>query len=444
MDSPDFKNDFLCIIRKYPDAMLYKQTAIDNPFAVLWIHTFYFEKRVTVLLPKMYLSYFVECMNQFNESINIKLDETHFDVKFDDLETIEYLKTNDLSITLMLYADFIFHKLHQCNKRRLATFLKNIRGTVYTKNYTNLERFGFQKCLSQFKGIPNISVFEYSEESFEDFIELLCDCMDSSTYVSIHVPNKKLLEIENEVSSRSIQCFRKEQPGGAAPGTMVIQSSKTLKSGFLNNTYSRYFIIAPECQSEYELLYYIKDIDPHAEVFFEESQIESVEKHLEVLGQSIKPSRKIINESQPFETFEDCIDTLEDYSIVSESFYRFKTPESFEKFDYSNMNKKQYDIIRDFVKLKFLSKWGIIIKTCQLATPCSPKDRSKKLNSLGNKISSNDYRCDCTVELFKDNTMGVVVWNSMFADRKTFEAVSGNYVYQTTHGMWKRSIVKIN
>ena len=74
-----------------------------------------------------------------------------------------------------------------------------------------------------------------------------------------------------------------------------------------------------------------------------------------------------------------------------------------------------------------------------MSTQCSPKDRSKKLNSLANKISSFDYRCDITCEIFKDYTIGVLVWNEVFADRTEIDLsnIIGNYVYQTTNGNWK-------
>jgi hypothetical protein len=85
-----------------------------------------------------------------------------------------------------------------------------------------------------------------------------------------------------------------------------------------------------------------------------------------------------------------------------------------------------------------MSKFDLDIKTCQLSTPCSPKDRSRKLNSLSNKISSVDYRCDVTCEIFKDYTIGVIVWNETFISKEPIVCLKNEtYVYQTTHGKWK-------
>ena len=78
-----------------------------------------------------------------------------------------------------------------------------------------------------------------------------------------------------------------------------------------------------------------------------------------------------------------------------------------------------------------------------MAAPCSPKDRSKKLNSLSNKISSYDYRCDVTCEIFKDYTIGVILWNETFANRKIIltDLKNQTFIYQTTSGKWKYTTV---
>jgi hypothetical protein len=103
-----------------------------------------------------------------------------------------------------------------------------------------------------------------------------------------------------------------------------------------------------------------------------------------------------------------------------------------------------YSQIRNFVKQKLSNKLDLEIKTCQLSAPCSPKDRSKKLNSLSNKISSYDYRCDVTCEIFKDYTIGVIVWNETFANRKEINLnilKNQTFVYQLTNGNWKYTTI---
>jgi hypothetical protein len=112
------------------------------------------------------------------------------------------------------------------------------------------------------------------------------------------------------------------------------------------------------------------------------------------------------------------------------------------KLDLGNLVKKDYDLIRNYVKNRLIIKYDLEIKTCQLAAPCSPRDRSKKLNSLSNKISSYDYRCDCTCEIFNDFSIGVVVWSDFFKNRKKINILKNqNYVYQTTYGTWKFTTV---
>ena len=85
-----------------------------------------------------------------------------------------------------------------------------------------------------------------------------------------------------------------------------------------------------------------------------------------------------------------------------------------------------------------INKFNLEIKTCQLTTPCSPKDRSRKLNSLSNKISSSDYRCDVTCEIFKDYSIGVVIWNDFFVNKEKLNILKNEtYIYKTTSGKWK-------
>ena len=72
----------------------------------------------------------------------------------------------------------------------------------------------------------------------------------------------------------------------------------------------------------------------------------------------------------------------------------------------------------------------------------NPINNSIALNSLSNKISSYDYRCDVTCEIFRDYTIGVIVWNEMFADRKQLKLVKNQtFVHQTTSGTWKFTTV---
>jgi hypothetical protein len=132
------------------------------------------------------------------------------------------------------------------------------------------------------------------------------------------------------------------------------------------------------------------------------------------------------------------LENKNDAIYASEQYYRFEAPESIQNMDLKNLTKKNYDTIRNFIKLKLNCKFDIDVKTCQLSTPCSPKDRSRKLNSLSNKISSIDYRCDITCEIFKDYTIGVIIWTDLFSSKEKINLeINEVYVYQTTSGKWK-------
>ena len=123
--------------------------------------------------------------------------------------------------------------------------------------------------------------------------------------------------------------------------------------------------------------------------------------------------------------------------FASEKYYLFEPNDQIKKIDLSNTTTISNDIIKTFVKLKLLD---LEVKTCQLCTPSSPKDRSKKINSLSNKISSSDYRCEVTCEIFKNHTIGVVVWTDFFSNKLDldYSSLKNNiYVYQTTSGTWK-------
>jgi hypothetical protein len=150
----------------------------------------------------------------------------------------------------------------------------------------------------------------------------------------------------------------------------------------------------------------------------------------------------VVKDSGDYDTYAELASTIDAglSTVASEGYYVFEPSQTIKEFDLKNLTKSQYDVIRNFVKLRLLAKIDMEIKTCQLSSPSSPRDRSKKLNSLSNKISSYDYRCEITCEIFKDYSIGVVVWNEMFSDRKTMNPVllkNQIFIYQTTSGKWK-------
>jgi hypothetical protein len=192
-----------------------------------------------------------------------------------------------------------------------------------------------------------------------------------------------------------------------------------------------------------------KEINFCSEVYFDSSLLKNISESLKSINKEDYTERITIKDSQEYNTYQELTKEInldsQDSLIVSESYYNFDAPDFIRDMDLSNLSKRDYEIIRNFVKVKLIGKMDLDIKTCQLSAPCSPKDRSKKLNSLSNKISSYDYRCDVTCEIFKDYTIGVILWNEIFSNRKTFEIEKLKnqvLIYQTTKGSWKYTTVK--
>ena len=103
--------------------------------------------------------------------------------------------------------------------------------------------------------------------------------------------------------------------------------------------------------------------------------------------------------------------------------------------DFSNLNKKDYSLIKNFIKIK-LNLLDFDIKNCSICSPSSPKDCSKKLNSLSNKIKYNVSNIVC--EIFKEH-FGVIIWNEMF--NESFKKTKQTYIYQTTNGKWRTTVI---
>jgi hypothetical protein len=244
---------------------------------------------------------------------------------------------------------------------------------------------------------------------------------------------EKLKSIETKIKMKNITISRKDNPDSQ----VVINSSKTTRNiPYLKNKYSVYILIFENGNNE--IVNYLKFIgNEPVEIYFDSSKIKSIEKSMKLMMNTTNENKFEIKDSEEFKSYEDCNCT--DPILVNE-YYLFQSSESLGKLNLSNLSKNDYDIIRNYVKIKLLSKFDLDVKTCQLSTPCSPKDRSKKLNSLTNKISSFDYRCDVTCEIFKDYSIGVLIWNETFSDRTNFDLnplVGNKYIYQTTSGNWK-------
>jgi len=437
------------IINQYPELLkitkpndlqnciFYSEQRYDPQFleSLILFYKFYFQIEPDVIVPKS--------VNDCNGN----------------LESIEQLKIN--KIVIFAYADILFNDLIKINKRRLNTIIKNCTKqalkviilsitTLKSLELPILETFSVQcvnlqntqslPCCS-FKNL-NISAFDLidsEKEQFESNVESFVQMIpkNKKVYISLNLSVQKLLYIESKLKENSsFEVFRKEQENNQGP-FIVINSLKTTQKLFLKDKYQIYIYAFPDDLERLDILYYFKDIltEETEELYIESNSNEYVENTLMGLYKE-KCEIPLIKDSK------ECFDSVESMKLenviyASEKWYRFEAPESIQKMDLKNLSKKEYDIIRKFVLLKLQCKFDLDIKTCQLSCPCSPKDRSRKLNSLSNKLSSIDYRCDITCEIFNDYTIGVVIWTDTFASKEKIHVKNEVYVYQTTSGKWK-------
>ena len=395
-------------------------------YSLAWIYKYYFEETIVLVLPRMIK--IPETLADFNKSVG-EYPLSQQDVVYSSLETIENLKAQ---VIIFGFADFIFNDLCILNKRRLLTCIKNLKGRVHNLSYTCL------KCLdiSVFDnynyyemGQPLDFEFNYIDfDSIEEFVE---ENIDKKIYISL--PNSSRL------SEITIKHSRVEtgQPG------VIIQGPKSIERGFLKYNYDVYIFITRLIEHPVDLLYYLKEVND-ADVYFDSARVKSNSNLLRQLVSQKTNERLVLKETEEFDTYQELTQHLKDGVIVSEGYYKFNASEIIKHFDLQNLSKREYDTIRNYVKAQLIAKINIEIKTCQLSAPCSPRDRAKKLNSLSNKISSYDYRCDANCQIFNDYTIGVVLWNETFRNRKQLEIEKEqSFIYQTTSGTWKATTITI-
>jgi hypothetical protein len=403
-------------------------------YSVLWMYKYYFEESVILYLPKCVN--IEQTLSSFNELVgDYTLSEE--DILQCSLETIEIKKT--YKVVIYGFADFIFNELLILNKRRTLTYVKNLKSKIHILSYSSLkaldipafDSFDFFKM--GWYILPEFNYIDFLDTETDNLIDFIEENKDKRIYLSLSAGTSKILQVEKELKEREIHVSRKEE------SQIVINSSKTIKKSFLKNKYDIYIFITESFEFPLDILCYLKEIQ-NSEVYFDSMRIKSINSSLKQINSEQFGERINIKESKEYDSYDEL--QLSDCTIASEGYYCFDAPQSIQSFDLQNLTKKEYDAIRNFVKLKLIDT--IDVKTCQLSAPCSPKDRSKKLNSLSNKISSYDYRCDVTCEIFKNYTIGVVLWNETFADRKTFNVVSlknQTFVYQTTSGTWKYTTI---
>ena len=439
---------YLKILNKYPEILI-KPTIkeiisygdIDLIYPLLWIYKYYFDYHILVFLPK-YKSVNLD-FNDFNNFI----EDPNFFIKdiplfFSDLETLENFKCVKNTFTFFVYFEYIYLEIQ--NKRRFNTLLKNIKSKskVHILSYCSLKCLNL-KSLDSFNFIENknclnlnisfIDILNPEPEIYESnkdlFIELVNElvCQDKKVYLSLNISLTCIKEIEKELLNLNLNVSRKENEDS----DIVINSSKTTEKTFLKNKYQIYFFIFPNFDEPLELLNYIKDIPLDSEIYIDSSNEENIMKSLKILKSSFIKKELTLKDSIFYET----MPVIENSIMATESYYKFNIPDSFKTMDFSNLNKKDYNLIKNFIKIK-LNLLDFDIKNCSICSPSSPKDCSKKLNSLSNKIKYNVSNFVC--EIFKDH-LGVIIWNEMF--NESFKKTKQTYIYQTTNGKWRTTTI---
>lgn len=399
-------------------------------YSLAWIYKYYFEEHVLLFLPK--IVDIEQTLSEFNESVGEFLLTTT-EVAHCSLEAIETLKTK---VVIYGFADFIFNELVILNKRRLCTQIKNFKHKIHILSYTSL------KCLD----IVPFDSFDYFQikkhiihnlnyidtDSIVDFISENCE-----KRIYLNLPN--FMEIEKSLKENGITFSRKENEN------IVIHTPKIIEKMFLKCKYDIYIFITKHFDYPLDILYYLKECSGNSEIYMDSEKNKNINSSIKSILNEQNTERTNIKDSKEYPAYNDILKDIDESQsiVVSDFYYKFNSPENILSMDLQNLSKKEYDTIRNFVKIKLTGKLDLDVKTCQLSAPCSPKDRSKKLNSLSNKISSCDYRCDVTCEIFKDYTIGVVIWNEIFSNRKSLTVLKNQiFIHQTTNGNWKYTKVQ--
>ena len=420
--------------------------------SVIWIYQYYFNLEVIIFLPKIMNKHFYDSLMEFNESFDSEYELNTLNILDSNLEQLEQLIPKKNQKIIFAYSHITFNELFNTNKRRLNTVLGNILKKSQLNIFTpvilnNLELKSLENIHSYYlKSRPELnftnlleSVTSCEFSNLSELIELVESGIsdDKRIYLSLDLSNSKLIKIENYLNSKNITTSRID----SVEHSVVINSSKTTLASRLINNYDYYIMILPANMEYLQIVNYFGSIlnnRQKPEIFISDSNY----SHLQELLINKKKTRLSVNESEEYQDYQKMMKKLGDIPVIqaNDYYYRFNSNQVIREMVLSNLKKKDYDTIRHYVKVLLETKYSITVKTCQLSTPCSPKDRSAKLNSLSNKISSYDYRCDVTCEIFKDYSLGVIVWGETFSNRGVLnysELRNETFVFQTTNGNWK-------
>jgi len=416
----------------YGESMLYD---FDMIIRLIGIYKNVLNKNVIVFIPKYLNTYFYELINSLEITVHNE-----------SLESLEKLKFNKDDKVIFVYSHVIFNELSKINKRRLNTIL----GTGLKKgviqilspvllNYlsigilTNVKTLLTEKPNINFNNWTNfVSFMDFDEESICQIVKEYSD-NNKRVYMCLNLEVKVLKEIEKELNSMEVSTSRVDNDSS----NVVINS---IKNSVITNNYDVYIFFLPKIMDPVESVNFLKFIgNGNPEILMDESNVKNISRSLKILNESVG-KKVVIKDSEEYSSYEELIGLSNGSNILASDWYYSITINniSIKNMDLSNLKMSDYSIIRNYVKQQLSNKFNIDVNTCQLISPSHPIARYKKLNSLSNKISSIDYRCDCACQIFKNYTIGVVVWNESFSQKKEIQLNQGDiFIYQTTKGTWK-------
>jgi hypothetical protein len=438
---------YLKVVNTYPELLIkpnikeiLSHGTIDVVYPLLWIYTYYFDYNVILFVPKYkQINVNVDPFNEFIGDSNFFLRDLL--IHQCDIETLENFQCSKNTMTLFVYFDFIVLEIN--NTKRLNTNIKKIRkkSKVHILSYSSLKYLGMNVLDSfyvhktkelSFGDISYIDLVDPDEETYESNMNAFVECilehvaLQKKVYISLHMGIDKIKDIERSIKEKGVSITRKESDGSS----VVINASKTTQKIFLQQKYNIYFFVLPTFQEPLEILEYLKEIG-NCDIFIDSTNYENVTDSLKMINGDCTKVK--IKDSEEFNTFEEL--QLEHCLVVSENYYRIH--KNF-NVDLSNLHHKEIDLIKNFIKVFLSKQYFLDIKTINLITPSSPKGYSKKLNTLSNKIKYS-YKSDITCEMFKDHSIGVIVWNEMFK-QKVDLTEKQTFAYQTTTGKWRYTI----
>lgn len=430
----------------YGESLLYDFKTI---ISLLWIYKFIYNNNVIIFLPKYLNNHFYDLIDN-----NIKICNG-------DLESLETLSFQKNDKIVFLHSHILFNDISKTNKRRLNTILNNglkkgniqilspvLLNSLEIKALSApdaLKKYNIKTNFNLKNIIDRISCFDFDEQTLISIVEDYI-AKNKRIYLSLNLSNSNLLKLEKQLQDvlKSSTLSRTDNDHS----NIVINSSKTFKNTFLKSKYDVYILLLPSIMDSVEYIDCFKFMNEEctSDILVDETNIRSIKRHFKILSNESLKLSLTVKDSKEYSSYSEITEQLkESEPILATDYYYSLTPENedIKNMNLSNLTKNDYNTIRDYVKNKLNNKFDISVKTCQLVTPSSPKDRAKKLNSLSNKISSIDYRCDCTCEIFKDYSIGVLVWNELFSQKNELKLNNNDiFVYQTTTGAWKFS--KIN